>query len=67
MPSLADYVRFAARCVDLAEADATHRTLYLEMANAWLALASERIPIPTDPDLFVPSVFEQESGPNFLS
>jgi hypothetical protein len=51
----------------LAQDDATHRTLYLEMANAWLALASERIPIPTDPDLFVPSVFEQESGPNFLS
>jgi hypothetical protein len=59
VPSPADYVRFAARCVDLAEADATHRTLYLEMANAWLALASERIPIPTDPDLFVPSLFQE--------
>ena len=58
MVSPGEYVKFAAWCVDLAQAEPTHQNQYLEMASAWVQLACDSLIelelAPKDPDLFVP-------------
>jgi hypothetical protein len=60
--SPAQCMRFAALCVDLAQADSARRSACLEMASAWLNLASDSLGLMAhgDPDLFITSYVEQE-------
>ena len=55
MVSPGEYVKFAAWCVDLAQAEPTHQNQYLEMASAWVQLACDSLIelelAPKDPDL----------------